>query len=171
VRLSSTFIVVAGMVLSATGCSASRPATLIPLNPATSAAPTSPSAGAGCRATPRAGSQSVIIDWVDFVHLNQVEYVAGFDGAVPAPVAADIGVVVGTVSCQLSSLTYTQAPAPTADGDAAFLPVGTQVHAIRGFAPECRVVARHNGQYRVYLAHHDVDQHSVAVPCAKAVHG
>lgn len=169
-RVQAGGIVLGGLLLVTTGCGAARPVTLAPQAAPTSPAPTATStaAASACRSTLRAGNESVIIDWVDFVRLNGVEYLAGLDGVIAAPHSGDIGTVVGSVRCQLSTLAYNQEPGPSADGDAAFLPVGTQVRAARGFAPACRVVARYNGAYRVYLAHHNVNQRSEPVPCAKA---
>jgi len=45
---------------------------------------------------------------------------------------------------------------------------GTDVHAIDGFEPSCRVAARIDGANRVYLAHDDVGGYSKARPCGKA---
>jgi hypothetical protein len=55
---------------------------------------------------------------------------------VEVPVAsAQLGAVVGRVRCQLSTLNFSEMPGPNVDGDAAFLPIGTEVHAIDGFEP------------------------------------
>jgi len=105
----------------------------------------------------------VMVDFVDFVQLEGRQYLADRKAkAVPA----DIGAVVGAVTCELSTLKYTEAPGPSADGDAAFLTKGTEVYAVRGFDPSCRVAAKVEGAYRVYLAHHDVNGVSQPVPCA-----
>lgn len=160
-------IVVSALVLTATACTVNKPVTLIPQTLPHGATPTS-TAGSACRSTPRGGTQSVMVEWVDFVQLDGVQYLAGLDGVIPAPHSGDIGTTVGTVQCQLSTLAYNKEPEPSVDGDAAFLPAGTQVRALRGFEPACRVVARYHGEYRVYLAHHDVNQRSEPVPCAKA---
>ena len=110
----------------------------------------------------------VMIDWVDFVQLDGRQYIAGLDGAVPSIAASQLGAVVGRVTCQLSALKFSKEPGPSVDGDAAFLAIGTEVRAIEGFEPSCRVAARIDGANRVYLAHHDVGGYSKAVPCAKA---
>ena len=109
-----------------------------------------------------------MVDWVDFVQLHGVQYIAGMDGPVPPVSTAVLGPIVGRVQCQLSVLTFHRPPGAAVDGDAAFLAVGTQVRAIAGFEPACRVAARIDGQYRVYLAHHDAGGVSKAVPCARA---
>ena len=109
-----------------------------------------------------------MVDWVDFVQLHGIQYVAGLDRNVAAVASDQLGSAVGRVECQLSVLKFQAEPGPAVDGDAAFLDVGTEVRAIRGYEPSCRVAARIDGINRVYLAHVDVDGVSKAVPCAKA---
>ncbi|MEO7423129.1 MAG: hypothetical protein ABIU87_12125 [Ornithinibacter sp.] len=105
---------------------------------------------------------------MDFVQLDGTQYVSGADGSVP-PVATDqLGSVVGRVECQLSVLKFHAQPGPAVDGDAAFITVGTDVHAVQGYGTSCRVTAQIAGVNRVYLAHADLDGVSRAVPCAKA---
>lgn len=111
----------------------------------------------------------MMIEWVDFVQLDGRQYIAGLDGPVPPVPSSEVGVVVGRVTCQLSALKFSKTPGPNVDGDAAFLAIGTELRAVHGFEPSCRVAARIDGANRVYLAHHDVDGHSKAVPCAKAI--
>jgi hypothetical protein len=82
-----------------------------------------------------------MVDWVDFVQLSGTQYIAGLDGQVPPVASAQLGAVVGRVRCQLSALKFSETPGPNVDGDAAFLPIGTEVHAIDGVEPSCRVAA------------------------------
>jgi hypothetical protein len=114
------------------------------------------------------GNAVVMVDWVDFLQLSGTQYIAGLDGQVPPVVSAQLGAVVGRVRCQLSALRFSEMPGPNVDGDAAFLPIGTEVRAIDGFVPSCLVAARIDGANRVYLAHHNVGGYSKAVPCGKA---
>ena len=133
------------------------------VDPTHSSAPVS-----ACENTPRQGNSSVMVDWVDFVQLRGTQYIAGLDGQVPPVASTQLGAVVGRVRCQLSALKFSEMPGPNVDGDAAFLTIGTEVHAIHGFEPSCRVAARIEGANRVYLAHHNIGGYSKAVPCAKA---
>lgn len=114
------------------------------------------------------GNTVVMVDWVDFVQLSGTEYIAGLDGLVPPVASTQLGAVIGRVRCQLSALNFSEMPGPNVDGDAAFLPIGTAVHAIDGYEPSCRVAARIDGANRVYLAHRNVGGYSKAVPCVKA---
>lgn len=138
--------------------------------PGSSVDPTDSSAPASaCENTNRHhGNAVVMVDWVDFVQLSGTQYIAGLDGQVPPVASAQLGAVVGRVRCQLSALKFSEMPGPNVDGDAAFLPIGTEVHAIDGFESSCRVAARIDGANRVYLAHHNVGGYSKAVPCGKA---
>lgn len=121
-----------------------------------------------CQSAQRGGRSTVMVDWIDFVQLHGVQFIAGMDAQLPPLPAGELGPVVARVSCELSVLTFERTPGPTMDGDAGYLPVGTEVHAIKGFAASCRVAAPVQGAYRVYLAHHDVGGVSEVVPCAKA---
>jgi hypothetical protein len=109
-----------------------------------------------------------MIDWIDFVQLHGVQFIAGMDADMPPAAADELGQVVGRVTCELSVLTFNQTPGPAVDDDAAYLPVGTEVYAVKGFPATCRVAAHIHGVYRVYVAHHDVAGVSHLVPCAKA---
>jgi len=124
--------------------------------------------GSACLGTPTTGNSTVAVDWADFVQLDGTQYVANLDGAVPPVPANQLGSVVGRVRCELAVLKFHAAPGPAVDGDAAFLKVGTPVHAIQGYAKSCRVAAQINGANRVYLAHADLHGVSRPVPCAKA---
>ena len=124
------------------------------------------STASACTDTATGGTSTVMIDWIDFVRLDGVEYVADLDGRAADVPARRLGLVVGHVECQLSVLRFLQPPGPAVDGDAAFLPVGTAVRAIAGIDPRCRVAAQVDGSVRVYLAQREVNGVSKAVPCA-----
>lgn len=124
--------------------------------------------GSACKDTATGGAAAVMVDWIDFVRLGGIEYVADPAGSVPAVPRSELGPVVGRVTCQLSVLKFSRPPGPAVDGDAAFLPVGTEVHSIAGIAPSCRVAAQVAGSVRVYLAHAETDGVSRPVPCATA---
>ena len=124
--------------------------------------------GSACLSTPTTGDSTVMVDWVDFVQLDGTQYVAGVDGKVSAIASNQLGPVVGRVECELSVLKFLAEPGPAVDGDAAFLKVGTEVHAVRGYATSCRVAAQIAGVNRVYLAQSELAGVSRAVPCAKA---
>ncbi len=127
-----------------------------------------PGRGSACLNTPTTGDSTVMVDWVDFVQLDGTQYVADLDGKVPAVASNQMGSVVGRVECELSVLKFHAEPDPAADGDAAFIPVGTKLYAVRGYGTSCRVAAQITGVNRVYLAHADLGGVSRAVPCAKA---
>lgn len=124
--------------------------------------------GSACRDTAAGGAAAVMVDWIDFVRLGGIEYVADLAGSVPAVPRSGLGPVVGRVTCQLSVLKFSRPPGPAVDGDAPFLPVATAVHSIAGVAPGCKVAAQVAGSVRVYLAHAETNGISRPVPCATA---
>jgi len=119
-------------------------------------------------ATTLPGGQAVMIDYVDFVIWSGRQYFSG-QPAYSAPSRSEphLGRQVGTVRCTVSTLTSREKPGRLTDGDAAYLPVGTVLHEVAGFAPQCRLAAVIAGHGRVYLAHHDINGRSMATPCAK----
>jgi hypothetical protein len=112
-----------------------------------------------------------MVEWVDFVRLGGVQYVAGL-GAAPSVSPEQVGRVVGTVQCRLSALAFTEQPGQPVDGDAAFLPVGTEVRSVVGWPSECRVTARVDGAYRLYVASGEAGPQampgSTPAPCPRA---
>ncbi len=159
-------IVIGLVVLSAAGCGiAGDHGNNVPGSEGSTTSSGNPQRGSACRTTPTTGDSTIMVDWVDMVQLHGVQYVSGLDGTVPAVAPNQLGPVVGRVQCQLNILKFQTEPGPAVDGDAAFLPIGTDLYAIRGYQPTCRVAARVGGVNRVYLAHADVDGVSKPVPC------
>ena len=156
-------------MLSAGGCGSARDVTTGGSEPTNSISSNHNAARASaCLGTPTTGDSTVMVDWVDFVQFDGTQYVAGVDGKVSAIASNQLGPVVGRVECELSVLKFLAEPGPAVDGDAAFLKVGTEVHAVRGYATSCRVAAQIAGVNRVYLAQSELAGVSRAVPCAKA---
>ena len=109
-------------------------------------------------------------DWVDALVHEHVTYVPAAFLVSPPPTAAPavLGPVVMTVRCRLADLTAGGDVAPPAldEGTATYLPVGTEVHAVAGFDPGCRLAARVDGRPVVYLAQDEAGGHAVTRPCA-----
>lgn len=78
------------------------------------------------------------IDWVDFLMINNIKYYQNYDGT-KAVTAEQLGDKVGEVSYMLNDHACTGHVAK--NGDAAFLPIGTVIHALKGYKSEFRVVA------------------------------
>ncbi len=114
--------------------------------------------------------EAAIIEWVDFINLDGREYgrlvpnpqtlvpgIAIFPGASFGPMAPvpgdltrqDLGERVGVVCYRLSDLTLPP-DYQTRSGDAGFLPVGTELRALEGYAPWFRVGAMVRGGLAVY---------------------
>lgn len=81
---------------------------------------------------------TAIIDWVDFLMINNIKYYQNYDGT--KAVAEDqLGEKVGEVSFMLNEHACTDYK--TKNGDAAFLPIGTVIYALKGYKTDFRVVA------------------------------
>lgn len=94
------------------------------------------------------GGSTAIVEWIDFVHLNGRQYVAGPGETRPVS-PSDVGAKVGTVACRMAG----SAAGPSYrfhDGDAGVLPPGTVVYAIRGIPPTRAVTAARDGRYSMY---------------------
>ncbi|NGM83522.1 hypothetical protein G5B47_13955 [Paenibacillus sp. 7124] len=78
------------------------------------------------------------IEWVDFLMINDIRYAQNYDGTkVVKPEL--LGAEVGRVKYMLKDNACTDHV--TKNGDAAFLPAGTVIYALKGYNPEFRVVA------------------------------
>ncbi|WP_174818664.1 hypothetical protein [Paenibacillus illinoisensis] len=79
-----------------------------------------------------------VIEWIDFVMIDGILYFHNNDQAVPAE---NIGERIGEVSYMLNE--HACADHVTANGDAAFLPIGTDIYELKGYKSHFRVVADH----------------------------
>lgn len=96
--------------------------------------------------------RAVTIDYVDFVKWSGIEYMASL-ATVGRPLTdADLGReyfrVKQTLATAGRGIGY-----QTQDGDAAFVPAGEPVYALREYAPAFRLAARHDGRLVLYEAH------------------
>lgn len=111
----------------------------------------------------------MIIDYVDFIHHHNTEYIAGPYRAAPIG-ADDLGRRILTVRCsfaQMNDTTFAN-PGPEHEADAAFLRPGTPVYSVKGWSAACRLAARHDGQWRVYLAYKPHARIATPKACALA---
>lgn len=139
-RVATRTLVVLGVALlvgGVSGCAGSAPVTAR-TDGQQGAAPCPPPDGAG----------SAMIDWVDFVHAHGRTYSALGSAAATVPAAA-VGPVDTTVRCRIADVVGSPSYRMR-DGDAAFLPEGTQLHTFGDARPELRLTARVDGTWRVY---------------------
>ena len=101
-----------------------------------------PGSKAGCQAS---------IEWLDFVQLGSIEYIA-VPGGVLTPQESDLGLVVAHVKFKLSGNVCDPHYRPK-DGDAGLLDPGTPIYAINGHPPSELLAARREGTIRAYEAH------------------
>ncbi|GAA3404264.1 hypothetical protein ACFFNY_26370 [Paenibacillus hodogayensis] len=99
-----------------------------------------------------AGCGQVVVDWADFLKLNGVSYTGDWQTVIVD--ASSIGEPVGEVKFELAASKHkNNSRYKTKDGDAAFLPAGTRVFAIKGVSDHSLVAAAVDGAfngYRVY---------------------
>lgn len=90
------------------------------------------------------------VDYIDFVDANGDQYLGGVSKGLSA---ANRGALQLTVRCSMSvwSDANNQAADPS-DGDAAFLPKGTLVYAVKGSSPLCRLMAEAEDGWHLYTA-------------------
>jgi len=161
-------LALAGAVLLTGGDDRAREA------PPVAAGSDSPSAGsttpaAGCPPTkPYPDGKRVDIDYVPFIQLGSQQFIAQLDGVGPLA-RSDLREQVATVTCRIADLTESGREGVAGgflDGNAAYLAAGTPLYAVAGYDPACRVAAIQDGVIDVYLAHHEVNDHSVPTECA-----
>ncbi len=109
----------------------------------------------GCGVSPIGGSGvrfgHQIVDWVDFVRFDGITYLANTDRGSRALVTADLGPIYATVRNMLSG-NVNDPGYRSRDGDAAFLPPGTAVYEVKGYASSFRLAAQHAGHIALYEA-------------------
>ncbi len=92
-----------------------------------------------------------IIDWIDFVELNGIQYVAAsLDVGRPVE-EEDLGPEFAQVRFKLHGNMRDSNYHPK-DGDAAFLGAGTPLYQVKGYEPEFRLAACREGRLLLYEA-------------------
>jgi hypothetical protein len=137
-------LVAAALVLVA-GCAGSSP-------PADAGGRT-PVADQGC--PPVHGQGFAAIDYVDFIHAFDRQYLVQYSRHSALVHRSDLDRIVLRSRCSYSALndrTHRTPQEPPRNGDTAFLPPGTPIHAVNGWPARCRLAARSGGELRVYFA-------------------
>lgn len=106
-----------------------------------------PSGGPGCRKLVQQGA----IDYVNFVKLDGITYIADQPVVGRMLGDGDLGPVYATVRCSLRDKMDPERRGPQ-DGDAAYLDAGTPVYEVRGYRPTFRLAARQDGRLVVFEA-------------------
>jgi hypothetical protein len=98
---------------------------------------------------------SAIIDYVDFVRWDGIEYLTRVPAVGRELTEADLGPLVFQVKQTLAQTRQHDPTYEPGDGDAAFVAVGEPVYAVRGYATWFRVAAHHSGRLVLYEANHN----------------
>ena len=105
---------------------------------------------AACQLPGSASSCNAQIDWVNFIQVGSIQYVAGPQS--PTVLAeTDLGPVYAHVKFMVSG-NVCDPSYRLKDGDAAFLEPGTPIHQVTGHPSGDRLAARFNGRLVVYQA-------------------
>lgn len=86
------------------------------------------------------------IDWVSFVKVDGRMYSALQPNPVPE---SSLGELVATVSCEIGAVVGNP-DFRARDGDAAYLPAGTELRSFANADPELRLAVQEDGGWRVY---------------------
>jgi len=87
---------------------------------------------------------------LDFVTFDGIDYVRFIDEPGRALTRADLGVEFGTVGCSIGE--DSRACSYGVDAGAAFMPAGTRMYAVRGYATEFRLAAAWRDRLFLYQA-------------------
>ncbi len=137
-------------LLSACGATPSGSASK-PASAATSGVDPAHSRRSHCPDVSKAGHAAV--DYVDFLQAYQRQYLA----IIPAHQTSkkvEVATLEFRVRCDFSQLndqTHRATPRPE-DGDAGYLRAGTAVYSIKHWSPSCRLAAKRDGRWLVYVA-------------------
>ncbi len=109
------------------------------------------SPGSKLRCSPPLDWESSNIDWIDFVELNGIQYVAAsLDVGRPLE-EGDLRPEFAQVRFKLHGNMRDPSYQPK-DGDAAFLGAGTPLYRVKGYNPEFRLAACREGRFLLYEA-------------------
>lgn len=103
------------------------------------------------------GFGTQVVDWVDFVKLGGITYLAADERRSRALEEADLGSVYATTRHMLSG-NVNDPGYRSQDGDAAFLADGTTIYEVKGYAPTFRLAAHRDGRIVLYEA--DTNPHA-----------
>lgn len=92
-----------------------------------------------------------MIDWGDFVRHDGISYSASYSNLGRPITSGDLGAERFRVKNTVSLTTCDPYYRPI-DGDAAFVPAGEPVFAVKGYAPTFRLASRHNNMLVLYEA-------------------
>ncbi len=96
------------------------------------------------------GAGTNVIDWVDFIQLHGVTYVAAWTSPGRPLQQGDLGTEYWTVKVKLADSHDPNHRAQ--DGDAGFLDPGTAVYSMNGYSPTFRLAAYDQGRLTLYEA-------------------
>ncbi len=146
---------VLGVLVTVRACAPASSTAGGPGRPATNSVP---GATAGptddCPALEAVPGEGAAVDYADVLRFGGRQYVAHTPTVPATAQAQEVGELPFRVRCSFGELNPRTGQKPPAlrDGDSGWLPAGTEVHALRGWSPTCRLVAQHDRTWLVYAA-------------------
>ena len=95
---------------------------------------------------------NTVIDWIDFVHVKDQEYTASYDLAISSEQYIETK-PFGKVEFKIGGV-VTEPNYKSKNGDASYLPIGTQLYAIKGLPTDEIMAVKTTGVtngYRIYM--------------------
>jgi hypothetical protein len=106
---------------------------------------------AACQVPGSASTCNAQIDWVNFIEVGSIQYVAGLQASPATLQQSDLGPVYAQVKFKVSG-NVCDPGYRLKDGDAAFLDPGTPIYAVNGHPPSEQLAAPFNGGIVLYQA-------------------
>lgn len=95
-----------------------------------------------------------LIDWVDFIKLNDISYQSNYSRLGRELTKEDLGEPFATVSFNVSENIFSSTYR-TKNGDAAYLDEGTVIYRVKGYQPNYRLAAIRNNRVVLYEAYYN----------------
>ena len=95
------------------------------------------------------------IDWIDFIKVKGITYVAEYDQTGLEIDKLEIGKEYADVKYRLSDIVHNP-DYKIQNGDAAFLDIGTKIYKLHGYSPNFRLVAYDNEKIKIYDADYNI---------------
>lgn len=132
-----------------------------------SSEPAAATVGPCPKVEPLPAGESVAVDWVDFIQWRGRTLGHDFSPSAPHVKATELQRLF-TIDCTIDVLVGMnhRLVGSFTDRDASYLSVGTQVYAIAGYDPACRVAVNGSGGIDTYVATQATDGQSSPLPCA-----
>lgn len=98
--------------------------------------------------------KNVIIDWVDFIKINDISYESHFSSLARELTEDDLDDKYSEIRFKVSD-NVRSTKYKIKNGDAAFLDKGTVIYTVKGYDPSFRLAAKRNGKIILYQSYNN----------------